>query len=1310
MKKILLSASFLLITGYMFATDLISGQTYRLSLGEKVLSVKDGSLANNSDVVSWTETNVNAQRWVLVSGEGKGYQWMNAYTGQYLACRGNVISGAQICQMISGESAATWEIVPVKNQADLYYITQSGLFLEVADVDSDGGSVRLSTKKSGTLAERQMWKLEVVEAQPNYLTEATRDAMMEGWKKNYYNDSQGRLGEGGFWGDAEMFEVVLDAYEVTGDIQYKTMFDKLHADFIARQGNNWESNDFNDDIAWIVIASVRGYLMTGKQSYLDVAKSNFDMMYERAAVLPHDMLIWNASENPYGTNSCINGPAGVAACYLAIATGDESYYEKARKTYAAQREYLYKPSTGQVYDSFTWQKGVPSNYNTWASTYNQGTFLGTAVMLYNHYGDEQYKEDAQMIMKYTRKQMCNEFGVIKVCQGVVDDQGKLVGDLPGFKGILMRYVRRFMVDLYQPDCAEWMAINAFQAYNNRNSDGVSCTAWLTKTVEEYTTYVPFTNYNKDPFGPSTAVSAAFNSYIGDKTVRKDAFRGIEAENFDYLKGIYTLSVDGVDSPVMGGDNMAAAAYTGYHNVDFGPYYAKSLEFRVLPQRPNSKIEVYLDSPDGKLLGTVTLPNEQEWQTVALELLKPLDGMRNIYLKYTRGTGAAKLQLDNFQFKQEGYTSQDITDNGGTLTTSVEVSTKLPGVGAVIDNQVTTALVGTVSGDAWIQYQSPYPVVLKGYLLVAAEGTQEGDPKSWKLQASEDGKRWIDVDTQNNQTFETRYQKKQYDTSVVEAYTYFRLFVSDRQGNGDRFQLAEWQLFGTALADNCITTDGGMISAQYSDGIEKLIDKDVISTYRTNTSDFWVEYEAEAAYTPLFYSITTADTPESDPKSWILYASKDGNTWIKMDQRTGQLFPYRGATYTYSFTTSPSTIDSEYTYFKLHVTENNGASDTRLAEWQLTGRYVSQTFYNDITANGGELTSSLNEAINSETLKRLTDNDGNTFYTFGGDVAPWIEYKSSIEVKLKSFSIVSADEPDKDPVMIKVEYKNEGDARFKRAFRGEVAFTKRNERVYVSCPRVVSGQCFRLTIETVSGEGNEAKIAEFELYGNGILADDLTSVATITPQYESENPEETADKLIDKDVDSKYCGPFSSLSAWICCEVPEPVKVNMYSLTSGNDNEGRDPRSWVLEASNDGVDWVTIDSRSNQSFSDRQITQYYTCNQEGQSYSDFRLRVTENHGEGMLQLSEWQLFVDLSVGIESETAIEAFVDIRVINNRLYIDVPETAQVQVCDLTGMLIHDEKIQSGVSYIPMANLNGGMYIVRIQLSNRTISRKFIK
>ena len=31
------------------------------------------------------------------------------------------------------------------------------------------------------------------------------------------------------------------------------------------------------------------------------------------------------------TTSCINGPATVGACYLAEATGDMSYYEKAKK-------------------------------------------------------------------------------------------------------------------------------------------------------------------------------------------------------------------------------------------------------------------------------------------------------------------------------------------------------------------------------------------------------------------------------------------------------------------------------------------------------------------------------------------------------------------------------------------------------------------------------------------------------------------------------------------------------------------------------------------------------------------------------------------------------------------------------------------------------------------------------------------------------------------------------------------------------------------------------------------------------------------
>ncbi|WP_455584190.1 glycoside hydrolase family 76 protein [Bacteroides sp.] len=1309
MKKMLLSASFLLVTGYMFAAGLIPGQTYKLSLGEKVLTVENASLSDKANVVSWQETNVNAQRWVLVAGTGNSFQWTNAYSGQYLACNGTAASGTNVYQTASGEVAATWEITPVENKDNLYYITQSGFYLETADLGTDGSNVRLGTRRTGAAAERQMWSLEAVEAQPNYLTEKTRDAMMEGWKNTYYNESRGRLGEGGFWGDAEMFEVVLDAYETTGELQYKTMFDKLHTDFINRQGSNWANNPFNDDIAWIVIASVRGYLMTGKQSYLDVAKSNFDMMYKRAAVLPHGMLIWNANENPNGTNSCINGPAEVAACYLAMALGDESYYEKARSMYTAQREYLYQPSTGQVYDSFTWISGVPSNYNTWASTYNQGTFLGAAVMLYNHYGDEQYKADAEMIMKYVRRKMCDEYGIIKVCQGIVDGNGKLVGDLPGFKGILMRYVRRFMVDLYQPECAEWMAANAFHAYNNRNSYGVSCTAWLTKTVEEYTTEVPFTNYNKDPFGPSTAVSAAFNSYVGNKSIRKDAFAGVEAENFDYLNSICLQPADGTTTtPTMGGI-LSGTAYTGYRNVDFGTFYARSIELRVLPQLSGSKIEIRLDNPDGDLLGTAVLPSEQVWQTVSAELSKPLDGVRTIYLKYLRGTGSPRLQIDYFRFKEEGYTTHGITDNGGSITTSIQPDSRWTGAEAVIDNQITTGLTGTVSGDVWSVYQSPYPVLLKGYLLIAAEGTQGGDPRAWKLQGSEDGANWVDLDTQSNQLFETRYQKKQYDVSLNKAYTYFRLSVSEREGSTNRFQLSEWQLFGTALADNCITTDGGVLSAQYPAGIEKLNDKDAASVYQANGSDLWLEYRASAIYLPSSYSITTGDAQESDPKAWELYASQDGEVWVKVDQRTGQKFPYRGATYSYSLAAYPTTINTGYTYFRLHITENNGAADTRLAEWQLIGDYKPVTFYNDITANGGELTSSWSEGVNSAALRKLTDNDGNTVYTFGGDDMPWVEYKSPSAVQLKAFAIVSADEPSKDPLMIRMEYKPEG-GYWTRAYRGEVAFTQRNQRLYIPCTRVASGQYFRLMIETVAGGNGGAQLAELELYGNGIQTNDLTAGGEIRAQYESGNSAESSAMLVDKKETTKYCAPFP-LSAWISCQVPEPVKVNMYSFTSGNDNEERDPAAWVMEASNDGIDWTVIDTRENQLFSNRLTTQYYACNPDGQEYSHFRVRVTENQGDGNLQLSEWQLlFVDgFSVGVEAKP-VDVSAEIRFEGDLLYVNVPDAAVVQIYNLSGVLMQNERVQPGVSTLPVSSMDKGIYIVRMQFSNRIISRKIIK
>ena len=44
--------------------------------------------------------------------------------------------------------------------------------------------------------------------------------------------------------------------------------------------------------------------------------------------------------------------------------------------------------------------------NNWRSTYNQGTFLGAAIMLYEKYGTQQYYDDACNVMANTVKHLC----------------------------------------------------------------------------------------------------------------------------------------------------------------------------------------------------------------------------------------------------------------------------------------------------------------------------------------------------------------------------------------------------------------------------------------------------------------------------------------------------------------------------------------------------------------------------------------------------------------------------------------------------------------------------------------------------------------------------------------------------------------------------------------------------------------------------------------------------------------------------------------------------------------------------------------
>ena len=135
-------------------------------------------------------------------------------------------------------------------------------------------------------------------------------------------------------------------------------------------------------------------------------------------------------------------------------------------------------------------------------------------------------------------------------------------------------------------------------------------------------------------------------------------------------------------------------------------------------------------------------------------------------------------------------------------------------------------------------------------------------------------------------------------------------------------------------------------------------------------------------------------------------------------------------------------------------------------------------------------------------------------------------------------------------------------------------------------------------------------------------------ANISVLNESRNTNETAANLIDGKTSTKYCvdkGSGDGPVAWIVYNLQAAKAVTAYSITSANDEPGRDPKNWKLQGSNDGNTWTDLDTQSDQKFSDRYETKKYMV-YGGASYKYYRLYITATYqtDNTMIQLSEWTL--------------------------------------------------------------------------------------
>lgn len=308
---------------------------------------------------------------------------------------------------------------------------------------------------------------------------ATEQLVQDFWNEegyfNYGSDGSDRGFQ--YWPNAHAMDVVIDAYERTGDSKYTAYFDKWMQGVKAKNGGTY-LNLFYDDMQWNALTMLRLHEITEDQKYLDAVLVLWDDIIKGwNTEFANGGLAWR-KDMLHSKNACSNGPASILAARLYKLTGDQDYLDWALSIYEWQKEYLFDRSTGAVYDNINGQTDV-LDFTT--LTYNQGTFLGTAAELYAITKEPLYLNDGQKIANYTITKC------IDAANNVLRNEGDGDGGL--FKGIFIRYFVQFLEidgipEAFQTKFENFLYHNAKVAWQQGMDEGVWLfgPAWTQKPV------------------------------------------------------------------------------------------------------------------------------------------------------------------------------------------------------------------------------------------------------------------------------------------------------------------------------------------------------------------------------------------------------------------------------------------------------------------------------------------------------------------------------------------------------------------------------------------------------------------------------------------------------------------------------------------------------------------------------------------------------------------------------------------------------------------------------------------------------------
>ncbi|MDH7461671.1 glycoside hydrolase family 76 protein [Chitinophagaceae bacterium 26-R-25] len=251
----------------------------------------------------------------------------------------------------------------------------------------------------------------------------------------YFNKDNANDVTFNYWPQAHALDVMVDAYTRTNDSKYSEYFAKWY-DGVKQKNGNTFLNNFYDDMEWNALAMFRAYNATNDTKFKDAVAQLWTDIKGGWNDVQGGGIAWKKDQTYY-KNTPANAPACILAARLYQKNSNADDLAWAKKIYSWLKANLRDPATGFVNDGIN--RNQDGGVDNWAFTYNQGTFIGAAIELYNITKDASYLNDAMRTADYALNNSS-----LTTADRLLHDEGQGDGGL--FKGIFVRYFSQLITN------------------------------------------------------------------------------------------------------------------------------------------------------------------------------------------------------------------------------------------------------------------------------------------------------------------------------------------------------------------------------------------------------------------------------------------------------------------------------------------------------------------------------------------------------------------------------------------------------------------------------------------------------------------------------------------------------------------------------------------------------------------------------------------------------------------------------------------------------------------------------------------------